>query len=87
MTRSLSRNMSAEDTDELSEHIILKARSKAFAWSKGLCLFLIVFYAMIYSHSKNEIHAVLFVGCTLMLVAMIIIEAITEFYYNRKMEK
>lgn len=87
LSRSLSRNMSAEDTDELTEYILSKARSKAFTWSKGLCILFIVYFIFLYSWIKKEIYIVLFVAFVLMLIGMIIIEGITELYYQHKVEK
>lgn len=87
IARSLSRNLSDEDCDELSELIINKSRRTAFAWTKGLCIFLIVYFVFLYSWMKKEIYITLFVGFGLMLIGMIIIEAVTELYYESKYTK
>ena len=52
----------------------------------GLGVGLFACYAMCFSQTKNEIHLVLFIAFTMMLVGMIIVEAITEHYCNHKVD-
>ena len=86
ISRSFSKNASAEDRDELSEHIRTKAQALAFFWTKVVCIGLFAFFAMLFSHTKSEIHMVLFIAFAFMLMGMIIVEAITEDYCNHKVE-
>lgn len=86
ITRSFSRNASMEDRDELSEHIRTKSQAMAFFWTKALCVALFAFYAMLFSHTRNEFHLVLFLAFSFMLFGMVIVEAITEHYCNRKVD-
>ena len=83
---SFSKNASMVDRDELSEHIRTKAQAMAFFWTKAVCVGLFVFYAMLFSHTKHEVHFILFMAFAFMLIGMVIVEAITELYCNHKVE-
>ena len=84
ITRSFSRNMSDADQDERTQLIIQKTRACAYSWAKGLCIALGIFFVMLYSHTKNDLHMGLFICCSLLLLGMVIIEGIIEIYYDRK---
>ena len=84
LSRSLSKNASMADRDELSEHLRMKTKALAFSWTKGVCIGLWVFFAMLFSHTKSDIHLTLFIAFAIMLLAMITVEFITELICNRK---
>lgn len=86
ISRSLSKNASMEDRDELHEHLRMKAQSMAFFWTKVVCIGLFAFFAMLFSHTKNEIHLVLVIAFAFMLIGMIIVEGISEAICNHKVD-
>lgn len=86
ISRSLSKNAALADRDELHEHLRMKAQAMAFFWTKAVCIGLFVFFAMLFSHTKSEVHIILFIAFGLMLVGMIIVEVITEHYCNHKVD-
>ena len=86
ITRSLSKNASAEDRDELHELVRIKAQALAFFWTKAVCIGLFAFFAMLFSHTKSEIYLFLFIAFSFMLLGMVIVEAITEHYCNHKVD-
>ena len=86
ISRSFSKNASMEDRDELSEHLRTRAQAMAFFWSKVVCIGFMVFYAMLGSHTKHEIYITLFISFALMLIGMLVVEGITEFICNRKVD-
>lgn len=86
ISRSFSKNASMADRDELSEHLRMKTKAIAFSWTKGICIALWVFFALLFSHTKSEVHLTLFIAFGLMLLAMIIVECITELICNRKVD-
>ena len=86
ISRSLSKNASMEDRDELHEHLRTKAQAMAFFWTKVVCIGLFAFFAMLFSHTKSEVHLILFIAFAFMLLGMIIVEGITEHYCNHKVE-
>lgn len=86
ISRSLSKNASMEDRDELSEHLRMKAQAMAFFWAKAVCIGLFAFFAMLASHTKHEIHITLVMSFAFMLIGMIIVEGITEIICNHKVD-
>lgn len=83
--RSLSRNMSDADQDERTQLIIQKTKAAAFQWTKILCIFLAIMYLICYTSTKNELHLGLSICFCFLLIGMMIIEAILETYYDRKL--
>lgn len=86
ISRSLSKNASLEDQDELTTYLLQKSRSMAYSWTKIICIVLMVFYIMLFSHTKHEIHLTLVIAFAMMLVGMLIIERITEAICTHKIE-
>lgn len=86
ISRSLSKNASMADRDEMSEHLRTKSQAMAFFWTKALCIGFFVFYLMLFSHTKQDIHLVLALAFAMMLVGMVIVECITEHICNRKVD-
>ena len=86
ITRSLSKNASMADRDELSEHLRMKSQAMAFFWSKVVCIGFMVFFAMLASHTKHTLHIALFIAFGLMLIGMIIVGGITEIICNHKVD-
>lgn len=86
LSRSLSKNTSEADQDELTVHLLNRSRSLAFFWSKVLYAAFMVYWLLLYSHIKDEIYMVLFMNTFIMLAGMIIIQIITEIYCERKIE-
>lgn len=84
--RSFSKNASMEDQDEMTQHLLHKSRALAFFWTKVVTIGLFVFYAMLASHTKHQIHITLMVAFGMMLIGQIIIEGITEHYCTAKVE-
>ncbi len=87
ISRSLSKNASLEDQDELTTYLLQKSRSMAYTWTKIICIGLMVFYIMLFSHTKHEIHLTLVIAFGMMLVGMLIVEGITEIICTHKIEK
>jgi uncharacterized membrane protein len=86
LCRSFSKNASMEDQDEMTQHVLHKSRALAFFWTKVVTIGLFVFYAMLASHTKHEIHITLMIAFAIMLIGQIIIEGITEHYCTVKVE-
>ena len=86
LCRSFSKNASMEDQDEMTQHVLHKSRALAFFWTKVVTIGLFVFYAMLASHTKHEIHITLMIAFAIMLIGQIIIEGITEHYCTAKVE-
>ena len=86
LCRSFSKNASMEDQDEMTQHLLHKSRAMAFFWTKVVTIGLFVFYAMLASHTKHEIHITLMIAFAIMLIGQIIIEGITELYCTKKVE-
>ena len=86
ISRSLSKNASMADRDELSEHLRLKTKALAFSWVRGICIGLWAFCAMLFSHTKSDIHMALFICFGFMIIVMVTAEAIIELVCNRKVE-
>ena len=86
ISRSLSKNASMADRDELSEHLRIKTKALAFSWVRGICIGLWAFFAMLFSHTKSDIHMALFICFGFMIIVMVTAEAIIELVCNRKVE-
>ena len=86
ISRSISKNASMADRDELSEHLRLKTKALAFSWVRGICIGLWAFFAMLFSHTKSDIHMALFICFGFMIIVMVTAEAIIELVCNRKVE-
>ena len=86
ISRSLSKNASTKDRDELHEHIRMKAQAMAFFCPKVVCVGLFAFFATLFSHTKHEVHLVLFIAFAMMLLGMVIVEGITEIICNHKVD-
>ena len=85
ITRSFSRNMSDADQDERTQLIVQKSRSTAYTWIKGICIVLGLLYMMVFSHTKNDLHLGIAVCFAIVLIAMMIVQGITEIYYDSKL--
>lgn len=86
LSRSFSKNASEKDQDELTVHLLNRSRSLAFFWSKIFCVACLIFWLLLYSHTKNELHFAAFMGAFVMLMGMLVIELVTEIYCDHKME-
>ena len=86
ISRSLSKNASMADRDELSEHLRIKTKALAFSWVRGICIGLWAFFAMLFSHTKSDIHMALFICFAFIIIVMVTAEAIIELVCNRKVE-
>lgn len=85
IARSFSRNMSDADWDERTQLIVQKSRATAYSWVKGLCVALGMLYIAVFSHTKDTLHFAMFVCFAAILIGMMIIEGITEIYYDHKL--
>ena len=85
IARSFSRNLSDEDQDERTKLIVQKSRATAYAWVKGICIVLGLLYMLVFSHTKNNLHLGMAVCFAMILIGMLIVEGITEIYYDRKL--
>ena len=85
ITRSFSRNMSDADQDERTQLIVQKSRSTAYTWVKGICIVLGLLYMMVFSHTKNDLHLGIAVCFAIVLIVMMIVQGITEVYYDSKL--
>lgn len=84
IVRSLSRNMSDADQDERAKYVRVKSRSSAFLWSKVLCLSGGILYLGVFQIEREEVYMGMSIGFMLMFVAMIIVQGITEIYYEMR---
>lgn len=85
LSRSFSRNLSEADQDERSKLIIQKSRCMAFLCCKGICILLGIFWLVLYTYTKSDIHMAMFISFMFMLIGMVFAEAITEIYYDAKL--
>lgn len=85
VSRSFSRNLSEADSDERSKLIVQKSRCMAFLCCKGICILFGIFWLVLYTNTKSDIHMAMFISFMLMLIGMVFAEAITEIYYDAKL--